>query len=166
MSESYLESLKVKNIKKLGVDELENLKLRTKDYRNKKNQVREYQEGQLVEQIYNNIADEMDRYGHRRNNIVKYGYECKFASHLIRLLCEGIEFAETGKLEFPLKKADKILLVKEGKVNLAWVLGFVEGLRDKLRELEPNSKIRRHPDSKRINKLLIKIIDEYFGEIK
>lgn len=58
----------------------------------------------------------------RKELIRKHGYDTKFASHLIRLLTEGLEFLNTGKLTFPLENKDFLLEIKNGKYETQQVI--------------------------------------------
>lgn len=42
----------------------------------------------------------------RPDIIEKYGYDVKYASQVLRLTIQGIEFMETGKIAVPMKEAD------------------------------------------------------------
>ncbi|HBD92559.1 MAG TPA: hypothetical protein DC057_00130 [Spirochaetia bacterium] len=50
----------------------------------------------------------------RRELEESYGYDCKHASHLFRLLTEGEELLKTGKITFPLSNAEELLAIKNG----------------------------------------------------
>ena len=72
----------------------------------------------------------------RKNLLQKYGYDTKFASHLVRLMLEGKELLSTGRLEFPLKYADKILEVKQGKWKMEDVLEYAQQVEDEVQNWE------------------------------
>jgi predicted nucleotidyltransferase len=76
--------------------------------------------------------------GTNRNDLIlSHGYDLKFASHVIRLLQEGLELIEYQKISFPLKNKELILDIKAGK----WSVNDVLKLKEELIE-ECNQKIK------------------------
>lgn len=65
------------------------------------------------------------RVGHmgekRRELIARYGYDCKNAAHLIRLLRMGMEFLVSGELNVLRQDAKQLLEIKQGKWTLEQV---------------------------------------------
>lgn len=54
----------------------------------------------------------------RRALVLKHGYDCKNASHLIRLLRMCVEFLETGQLNVLRRDADELVDIKRGRYAL------------------------------------------------
>jgi len=96
------------------------------------------------------------KFGHRRDLISKYGLDTKFASHLVRLLYEGIDLLRHGKLEFPLPQVDIIMDVKKGNVPVGKVLDMAEKLETIAEEMYEKTKLPHSPDRKRIEEFLMK----------
>jgi hypothetical protein len=105
------------------------------------------------------IGERLKRVGHRQELILKYGYDCKFASHSVRLLLEAIELLTTKEIVFPLKYANDILEIKQGKYNIRQILKRIEDLETEIRSLE--FKPYKNNYSK-VNDLLINILKEEF----
>lgn len=101
--------------------------------------------------------------GEKRKRLVeKFGYDCKNASHLIRLLEMGIEYLTEGKLYVKRKNSQKLLAIKNGE----WSLDRVKEEADKLftltKEAYIKSSLPNDIDYEKINELLIKMYLEYF----
>lgn len=111
-----------------------------------------------VEQIFNRVK----KFGSRKKLIDEFGYDTKFASHLIRLMYEGIELLMTGKLEFPLNHADTIKDIKQGKWKLDEVLKYSEELEDVMNTLKP--VVPKKPNRDLIERNMIEIITEFHEE--
>lgn len=112
---------------------------------------------------YKIVKERLSKVGNREELVLKYGYDTKFASHYIRLLEEGIELLETGNLIFPLKNADFILDIKLGKLKIEDIIELGEEYKNKLREIEKNSKIKIKQDYNFIENLVIEIFENYYS---
>lgn len=109
--------------------------------------------GVTVKKVRQSIERRLKTFSSRGALISRYGFDCKFGSHLIRLLLEAKELLSTGDLEFPLKERGLILDIKQGKYSLEQVLTMSENLEkdiDSVKAVIPEKK--RY---KEINKLLI-----------
>ncbi len=93
----------------------------------------------------------------------KFGYDVKFASHLIRMLLEGQQILSEGKLTLPLPQNNLVSDIKLGKYDLEWVLNKASEL-EKLVDLAyANSKLQHTADLKAINELQIDLLTKYWG---
>lgn len=103
--------------------------------------------------------------GEKRKNLVeKYGYDCKNAAHLIRLLKMGIEFLNEGILYVERElDANYLLEIKKGE----WTFENVKKEADRLfklcEESYVHSKLPNEANIKAINNLCIDIISNYYG---
>lgn len=58
----------------------------------------------------------------RRQDLVdKFGYDTKYAMHLIRLLGEGKELVDTGQITFPRPNRDFLIRIRLGEFSLAQI---------------------------------------------
>lgn len=98
--------------------------------------------------------------GEKRKKLVeKFGYDCKNASHLIRLLRMGIEFLNTGVLQvFRKDDADELKRIKTGEWTLEQVKEKSNELFDQAKESFEKSTLPKYPDVKNAEKLLISIL--------
>ena len=121
----------------------------------------------------------MQQQRHRLTNKVKmpnrpelverYGFDTKYAGHLIRLGYQGIELAETGRLSLPMREPARshIVGVRTGKVSEADVLAEAADLERQLTAMQESAALgppkvaeietfvldcyaRRHPASSKV----------------
>tara|TARA_R100001530_G_scaffold1886_1_gene3244 strand:- start:19733 stop:20512 length:780 start_codon:yes stop_codon:yes gene_type:complete len=107
--------------------------------------------------------------GSKRKELVdRYGYDCKHAAHLIRLLKMGTEFLQFGKLYVNREDrgdADELLGVKRGKYKLKAIQEWADELFLQINNANRFSNLPDKPDKEKIEKLLIEILEEHFYEI-
>ena len=70
------------------------------------------------------LSERLSKVGNRQDLLTKYGYDCKFGMHLIRLMMEGVELLQTGELKFPLKELGTLKDIREGKWPINKVLDY------------------------------------------
>lgn len=103
--------------------------------------------------------------GKKRKDLVdKYGYDCKHASHLIRLLRQGIEFLETGELIVERPDREELVDIKTGKWSFEKVERESTRLFSKIEDAYRESKLPEKPDFDRINILVSDIIGASFSK--
>lgn len=71
-----------------------------------------------VSKAVNILEGRLKKFSNRKELLEKYNFDTKFASHLIRLLLEGKELLETGKLVFPLSYAGLLLILNKVNISL------------------------------------------------
>jgi len=100
--------------------------------------------------------------GQKRKQLVeKYGYDCKNASHLIRLLRMGIEFLVEGEL-YPVRKdAKQLIEIKKGQWSLDQVKKEANLLFAQCKEAYIKSNLPDKPKYNQAESLLTKIILQY-----
>ena len=105
------------------------------------------------------IADGTAYMGTKRRQLYeKYGYDCKNAAHMIRLLRMGIEFLVDGELHVKRLDAKELLQIKRGEWTLEQVNNEAERLFDKLELAYIHSKLPAQPDMDKVNDLLNDVI--------
>lgn len=94
----------------------------------------------------------------RKNMVLKYGYDVKNASHLIRLLRMGKEFFEQGTLNvFREHDAEELKDIKKGQYSLDQIKVMAEELFEKTKIAKDNSSLPEKADRKQIDALLVSI---------
>jgi len=94
----------------------------------------------------------------RKELVEKYGYDCKNAAHLIRLLRMGIEFLKDGELSVLREDASQLLEIKRGEWTLEQVQTEAEHGFKLSEQAYLNSSLPKSPDLKAINKLAVDVI--------
>lgn len=104
--------------------------------------------------------------GVRRKGLVeKFGYDCKNASHTIRLFKMGIEFLETGRLNvYRHKDKDLLLDIKEGRWTLDQIKDYAEDLYEDAKKALEKSDLPEEPDDTTVNEIFMEIISDHVYE--
>ena len=116
--------------------------------------------GYAYSQLHRMTAYHFDGYmGTKRKALVdQFGYDCKNASHLIRLLRMGIEFLKDGELYVEREDASQLLDIKLGKWSLEQVKAESDRLFALADEVYVHSTLPKGPDLGRISLLSTEII--------
>ncbi len=123
--------------------------------------------GYAYGQFHRMIHMKFDGYmGTKRKQLVeKYGYDCKNASHLIRLLKMGIEFLNEGKLYVErTSDSQQLLEIKNGLWTLEQVKNEAERLFKICEQAYLNTKLPNDCNLVAIDKLCQNIIKSYLGK--
>lgn len=96
--------------------------------------------------------------GSKRKELVdKFGYDTKNASHLIRILRQGVTFMQTGDLEVYRSDAEELKAIKRGEMPYAWVREVASDLDAALVVACAESPLPEQPDWDAINKLAVQM---------
>lgn len=95
----------------------------------------------------------------RRKLVEKFGYDCKNAAHLIRLLRMGMEFLTTGEMNVMRHDSGQLIDIKQGLYTLDQIKVLAEDLFKKTEEAFMRSTLPNRPDYEKANKLLIETIE-------
>jgi uncharacterized protein len=100
--------------------------------------------------------------GAKRKELVRrFGYDCKNAAHLIRLLRMGIEFLIEGELHVSRDDSEQLLSIKRGEWTLDKVKEEAERLFALAQEAYVSSPLPPKPDTARAEKLCMEIVSNY-----
>lgn len=100
--------------------------------------------------------------GGRKPSVDKFGFDVKFASHLIRLLTEGLELIVEGQLSLPLSNNNYLRDIKVGKVKLGQIFVAADHYEKLVEQAYVSSKLPNTPDLEEINKLQISMLDKFW----
>ena len=120
------------------------------------------QKGIYVKKALNMIEERLSKVGNRKTLITKYGFDTKFASHLIRLLMEGNELLNTGSIHFPLTYKETLLDIKQGKWTIKEVLDYSEQLENDIDLAAKTSELPKNPRTADIETFMIALLEEHF----
>lgn len=93
----------------------------------------------------------------RRELVEKFGYDTKNASHLIRLLRQGIEFLRDGELNVLRHDSAELLDIKDGKWGLDKVKEEANRLFRRAEDAYDRSTLPVRPDEGAVNDIAIEI---------
>lgn len=94
--------------------------------------------------------------------VEKYGYDTKFAAHLVRLLNTCKEVLEGKGLLVRRPNAAELLEIRNGKYTLDEIEVVANSLIEEVRAAEGVSTIRIDPDYHLVNRVLVEIIEEFY----
>lgn len=88
----------------------------------------------------------------------KFGYDTKFAMHMLRLGYQGIEYLQTGKLTLPMNEPERSYLfsVRQGGFDQQSVLTRAGELDRELRDLLETSPLPDEPDTAAVDEWMIR----------
>lgn len=86
-----------------------------------------------------------------------YGFDTKYAMHMLRLGFQGVELMTTGRLTLPMPDPQRswLLGVRTGKVTLQECLTRAGELERELKDLWEHSSLPRDPDRERVQKWML-----------
>lgn len=89
--------------------------------------------------------------------IEKYGYDTKFAAHMVRLGFQGIELLQTGSLTLPMPDETRGIVrsIRQGQLTMREALDLAEALEGNLRALIGTSPLPEYPDREAADRWLI-----------
>lgn len=112
-----------------------------------------YAQGQLKKMRSGSYQGYM---GEKRKELFdRYGYDVKQASHLIRILRQGVEFMVDGRMTVLRPDASELLEIKQGGWSLDRVLAVAGDLEQRLKEAGDESTLPEEPDWDAVNRLAV-----------
>jgi len=111
--------------------------------------------------FFGNIANMLDQFGNRTRSSAE-GVDWKALSHSVRVLLEVEELLDTSFVEFPLREADFVKQVKEGKMPVDVVMMFVNSKLDQVKaKLDTNERLREESDREEMDDLELFFLNLY-----
>jgi uncharacterized protein len=88
----------------------------------------------------------------RTELVEQFGYDTKYAMHMLRLGHQGVEFLETGRLSLPMRETVRghLMAVRQGHSSLPAVLAECDELQSRLAALLESSPLPLEPDRDRV----------------
>lgn len=103
--------------------------------------------------------------GKRRELIEKYGYDVKFAYHIVRLLDEVEQILTTGDLDLT-RAREQMKAVREGRVPLKHIEDLFHIKEKELEKVYHDSTIPYEPREPEIKQLLIECLEHHYGSLE
>jgi predicted nucleotidyltransferase len=93
-----------------------------------------------------------------------YGYNCKHAMHLVRLLFEGAQLIGEESIEFPLNNAKTLRDIKEGKYSMCEFMDLSKHWEGVFDIAYAKSELPAYGDTlNAVNDLVVKLTKSYYG---
>lgn len=100
--------------------------------------------------------------GKRYSLVQQYGYDTKFAYHLIRLGLECADFLEFADVDWA-KYKDVLINIRTGKWDEKEVMEYWYDLEDRILSLEEKTELPEEPDYNKIKRLLNELLEDSRG---
>lgn len=112
--------------------------------------------GYLIAQKSRLMGESGGRHGSRPELIAKYGFDTKYAGHIIRLGYQGVELMTTGTLTLPMARGQSALvrMVRTGQMPFNDVLALAGSLERDLRDSLDTGSLPEHANVEAINSFL------------
>lgn len=96
--------------------------------------------------------------------VEKYGYDTKYAMHVVRLGLQGIELLTTGRLCLPIPEPERSRLqgIRKGELSLQHVSEWAEDLERQLKVLLDTSPLPARPDQGYVEEWMIRTYWDYW----
>ena len=94
-----------------------------------------------------------------------YGFDTKYAMHMLRLGFQGVELLSTGQLSLPMREPERSFLldVRRGRVSEQECLAKAESLERELDDLATTSILRAEPDEQRVEQWVLEAYRRRWG---
>lgn len=108
--------------------------------------------GYLQQQRQRLLGERGQKNVNRRELVKRYGYDTKYAGHMLRLGAQGVEYMQTGSLTLPMvdPMRSRILDVRQGRVDINAVLTQAGELEQELKDLLDTSPLPEEPDREKV----------------
>lgn len=102
--------------------------------------------------------------GKRVHLIEQFGYDTKFAGHVVRLLDECEQILMHGDIDLQLNK-EQVKAVRRGEWTLEQLENYFQFKEKELEKLYISSSLQKYPDEQAIKQLLLDCLEEYYGTL-
>jgi len=110
-------------------------------------------------------AKSQTREGKRREVVEKYGYDVKFAYHIIRLLDEAEQILTTHTLILD-QNREQLKSIRRGEWTLEQIELYFSNKEKQLEQVYTDSKLQYKPDEEKIKLLLLNCLEEHYGSLE
>jgi len=121
------------------------------------------------EKKYKTAKDHWDSYQNWKKNRnpkraaieAKYGFDCKNAAHLFRLLNMAIEILEKGEVIVTRPDAKDLLEIRNGKYSYEQLMDVVQEKSEKIEELFKKTTLPKKPNINKIHDIVYEMVMEF-----
>lgn len=103
--------------------------------------------------------------GRRKDTVDKYGYDVKFAYHVVRLLYEAEMILEEGTIDLQ-RHSDHLKAIRRGEVSESDIREWSAQKELHINKLYDSSTLRHKPDVEAIKQLLLNCLEHHFGSLE
>jgi len=108
--------------------------------------------GYLTSQKQRMVGERGQKRCHRPELESKFGYDTKYAMHMLRLGFQGVELMQTGRLALPMRDPDRsyLMQVRKGELDVNAVFTKAGELEAELKDLKETSMLPEHSNREAI----------------
>lgn len=106
-----------------------------------------------------------NRRGKRGETVMKFGYDVKFAYHVVRLLNEVEQILTEGDLDLQ-RNREQLKSIRKGEWTEAEVRDYFQRKEGELESLYRRSTLPHAPDEPRVKQLLLECLEEHYGSLE
>lgn len=116
--------------------------------------------------FFNCLKKKENKYGERAKIVYEsfskkgVSADWKALSHAYRCICQVQELLNEGRINFPLKDAEKIIRIKQGLENFQDVVSDISDGINKIEHNIPNSNLKSLKDKEFINKFILQLYNK------
>jgi hypothetical protein len=94
----------------------------------------------------------------------RYGFDTKFAMHMVRLGIQGVEYLTTGRITLPIPEPERTWLrdLRQGRHTMREALDRAQELDEQLERIIASSSLPERPDRRRIDEFLAATYREWW----
>lgn len=120
--------------------------------------------GYAYQQMHKMKIKEPDPTSKRYEMIQKFGYDVKFAYHVVRLLNEVEMIMVDHDLDLR-RNNDQLKAIRRGEWTMQQIEDYFASKEKSLEEVYAKSTLRHKPDEAVIKKILLEVLEEHFGTL-
>lgn len=118
----------------------------------------------LVQKEFFTLTNAVERMGRRYVGIAKYGFDVKFAYHVVRLLLEVEQILNEGDLDLE-RGREQLKSIRRGEWTEQRIIDWFESKEKALETAYEESKLPHGPDEKAIKALLLQCLETHYGSL-
>ena len=103
--------------------------------------------------------------GKRKETRDKYGFDVKFAYHIIRLLDEVEQILTVHDIDLQ-RNREQLKAIRRGDVSEKEIRQWASAKEKDLEKLYAESKLPYSPDEAKVKELLLNCLEEHYGSLK
>ncbi len=100
----------------------------------------------------------------RAESIALYGYDVKFAYHIVRLLNEVEQIMMEHSLDLE-RSREQLKSIRRGEWKIEEIESYFKNKEASLEQVYNSSNLRHSPDEPAIKNLLLQVLEEHFGSV-
>lgn len=121
--------------------------------------------GYAYQQMHKMRIKDPDETSKRYESIQKYGYDVKFAYHIVRLLNEVEQILVEGDLDLQ-RNNDQLKAIRRGEWSMAQIEQYFYDKEKGLEQVYLDSALPKYPRESEIKKVLMECLEEHFGSLE